>query len=191
MRKIILLTIILLIVPIAAFGILSTTQVQITDNMALDKVSQCETIHWEETIDDFGTCTKNVNAKVCEDDPINKTCHTETQTKEYRCYKGKKTAVKSKEICKDTKMIVTTDKQRTLEYGDWGKCTHSSMGETLLIICDSKYDGNNDGICQSGESCVQFIVTKDSTQTLVRNSQDYFAESDESFFLEKLNLEVI
>jgi len=59
------------------------------------------------------------------------------------------------------------------------------------VICDSKYDGNNDGICQSGESCVKFVVTQDKVERYLKNSQEEFTAEDESFFLEKLDYEVV
>ncbi len=81
-------------------------------------------------------------------------------------------------------------KDYALDYGDWGKCSHVPGNRSLVIFCDSRYDGNNDGVCSSGESCVSFIVSKSGVQRVVRNSADSFSENDESFFLEKLSVEV-
>lgn len=38
------------------------------------------------------------------------------------------------------------------DYSTWGECSLDLPNKGLM--CDSKYDGNNDGICQDGESCL-------------------------------------
>ena len=63
--------------------------------------------------------------------------------------------------------------------------------ETVVITCDSRFDGNNDGVCSSGESCMQYRVEKGNVQTLMKNSRDDFVASDDSFFLEELKMEEV
>lgn len=69
--------------------------------------------------------------------------------------------VKNRTVCKDTgvaRIIAikgATVKDWTCDYSAWGEC--SRQGKS--ITCDSKYDGNNDGICTSGESCIVINVT--------------------------------
>ena len=103
---------------------------------------------------------------------------------------------KSKEICKDKEIQLTINKligeeNYKLEYGNWGKCSYESEDNKAIILCDSKSDGNNDGVCQPGESCIKFIVSKDEIKQLFRNSRKDFVENDESFQQKKLVLEVI
>lgn len=38
----------------------------------------------------------------------------------------------------------------------WGRCSQASK---KTVMCDSRYDGNGDGICQSGESCITIDLT--------------------------------
>jgi len=179
---------------IAAYSLSKITQ--ITGDISLEEVKDCKTIYWNETKDVYGTCTQPYTATVCDDEPLNTSCHTEERYYSDWCKTGTNITEKSREECRDMEMQVMIDKLRgtenyKLEYGGWGKCSYTTESETLIITCDSKLDGNNDGICKPGESCIQFRITKDSTQRLVKNSRYDWVENDETFFLEKLELEEV
>lgn len=45
------------------------------------------------------------------------------------------------------------------DYYTFGNCKINDKADEL--ICDSKYDGNGDGVCQSGESCYTIYITKE------------------------------
>lgn len=62
-----------------------------------------------------------------------------------------------------------------LDMEAFGKCSI----ENEIVTCDSRLDGNGDGICQSGETCIKAYVTEDKIKTLYRNSQKYFTEQEE------------
>jgi hypothetical protein len=40
----------------------------------------------------------------------------------------------------------------TVDYSSWGECGMDKSNKQ--VVCDSKYDGNADGKCTSGESCI-------------------------------------
>ncbi len=44
------------------------------------------------------------------------------------------------------------------DYSTWGECTIDVNNKR--VMCDSNRDGNGDGICQSGESCLILNISK-------------------------------
>ena len=189
-----ILGIVVALLSAATYGLNKITNV--TDDITVTDTKECNTVFYTEEVDTYGNCTHTYDTTVCDDEPLNTSCHTEQQSYDYTCKTGANTVQKSKEECADKELQVTvtkpgSDDHYNLAYGDWGKCSYAPDGEEAVITCDSKYDGNSDGICQSGESCTQFKVSKDGLQKLIKNSEDNFVESDKSFFLEELNMEVL
>ena len=45
------------------------------------------------------------------------------------------------------------------DYSSWGECKVDKSNKRF--VCDSKKDGNADGICNSGESCLIINITKE------------------------------
>ncbi len=82
------------------------------------------------------------------------------------------------------------DKQVELEYAGY-QCTANEYDEVVIVICDSIYDGNGDGICQSGESCMKFEIDGKDVKKYEKNSKHEFMESDDSFFVDKVKVEVL
>lgn len=197
-KNVLILVFVLAALSIATYSISyrKSTITQVTGDISLEEFRDCETVYWTEMEDLHTTCTMYYNNTVCDDEPFNTSCYTEEQSYKYRCKTGEIEVEKSREECKETEMEVTIDtlletKNYKLEYGEWGRCSYETEGETLVITCDSKYDGNNDGICHPGESCIQFRITKDKIQRLMKNSRMDFLEEDETFFLEELSMGVV
>lgn len=194
-KNILIITFALAVLSIAAYSVSysKSSETEITDDISLEEVKDCEMLHWTETEPVYGTCENSYDAIVCDDEPLNTSCYTKEEIYEYECKTGEKEVEKSKEVCRDAEMKVTLfeTEEYSLEYGEWGKCSYTTEDETLVITCDSKYDGNNDGICQPGESCMQFRVANDKIQRLEKNSRLDFIEEDNTFFLDKLSMEEV
>ena len=193
-----LLTVLVVVVTLSVVGIAVPRITQVTADISLDQPESCDTFYWDETENTYGTCTNHHNVSVCSDEPFNTTCIVQERAYyNYTCVTSTKTVQKSEVRCEDKDLMsVTVDKPTgtetyRIDYGDWGLCSYTTEAETLVITCDSKIDGNNDGICRPGESCTQFRITKDNAQRLVKNSRYDFVESDDSFFLEQLNIEEV
>jgi len=172
--------------------VLITTAIAQTNKISLAEVKDCKTVEWETEEPVYGTCTQETLQTVCTDEPKNESCQQQTLSQEYSCQTGTKTVEHSEEVCEPKAIEITkefndviTEKGR-INFKEWGKCSY----EKEEIICDSKFDGNNDGICQSGESCIKFVITANGVKRYVKNSRDDFVEEDSSFFLEKLEYEV-
>ncbi len=168
-----------------------------TNKVSLESIEKCKTIEWETEDPVYETCQKEDITTICDDEPTNKSCHQETAYRDYQCQKGTKTTQHSKEECGIESFEITKEVDDTItekgkiDFKEWGKCSDTKENNELIIICDSKYDGNNDGICQSGESCIKFVVTQNDVKRYIKNSQEDFTEEDDSFFLEKLSYEVM
>lgn len=93
-------------------------------------------------------------------------CYTKTQN----CWIEKVKIKTEKQLivqCKqDTIKIKYKDKSLYKEKLDI-ECTSSSQ----LMICDSKQDGNGDGICQSGETCHTFLIVDTIQYLFTLNSE--------------------
>ncbi len=153
------------------------------------ELANCKTRYWETEEPVVGMCQKEKTKKVCDDEPINLSCHEETVFRDYSCITGTKAVLHTEETCESKELEITNANERLkIDFETWGKCTPIEEEEDLVVICDSKYDGNGDGICQSGESCMKFIISENWVQRYFKNSKDVFTSTDESFFLEKLEV---
>jgi hypothetical protein len=191
-KSLIIILFVFVVLSIAATAVVK----QITADITSEKIQDCKTVYWDETSPTYGTCTYNYNTTVCSDPPKNTSCTITPESYDYQCKTGTSTVQKSKQVCADKELQFSVDKQTSIDnykidYGAWGKCSTSKVNNQLEIICDSKLDGNNDGKCHSGESCIKFVVTKNSITKYLKNSQPDWVQSDETFFLDELNYEVM
>jgi len=80
--------------------------------------------------------------------------------------------------------ITIGNKTEDVDFRSFGNCKIDKE----CIICDSNVDGNADGICQSGESCIKNCYDKGTLVSLQKNSRNDFVITDKSFskYLTKL-----
>ncbi len=160
-------------------------------NISFEQIDDCKTIFWDEEEPVYEICKEEYNQRICNDPPINQSCHDEIRDYNYTCIKTQ-IVHHNREDCKPKELKITKSNEiGRINFGDWGKCTTQEDKDALTVICDSRYDGNGNGVCESGESCIKFEITKEGVRQYLKNSQDEFTEEDESFFLEKLNYEVM
>jgi len=135
----------------------------------------------------YENCTKNITQITCADAPLNQTCTTETKTVLSQCITYKD-VVTPRQIC-DTKSYVIKNKYKLNIEGY--ACQPTKINDVVTVICDSQYDGNGDGICTSGESCLKYVFTNDKQEVYEKNSIDEYVASDDSFYLNKTTVEVL
>jgi hypothetical protein len=63
-------------------------------------------------------------------------------------------------------------------------CTITDDGK-IYLTCDSMYDGNGDGKCTSGESCIQFGIVGNYITRKERNSQDTWQDHDTTYTMKR------
>ncbi len=164
----------------------STQSTSISDRVSV--IEDCEDHTVEKTEIIKGICSDDIPVLVCDDEPANTSCHTDHVTNERDCVKGMKTSTVTEKRC-ETKGYVIDNKIKII-VKDYG-CSFSEEKEGIVVICDSRYDGNGNGICTSGESCVKYIINGQTYQRLEKNSRRDFVVSDDSFFKEKPSEEVL
>ena len=183
-------------VCVLALSLIAIAMAQ-NNKISLTQVNDCVTNEWETEEPIYGTCQQEYTGTVCDDPPINNSCHEETNYYEYQCQTGTQKIPHTEKVCTPKAFEITKETADTvtekgmINFKEWGKCSYEKQENGITVICDSKYDGNNDGICQSGESCIKFIVTADKVEKFLKNSKEEFTAEDESFFLKELNYEVM
>jgi hypothetical protein len=150
----------------------------------VERLDECIDEKYVESVQQYGNCSYDIN--VCDDAPVNQSCHK--ITKVYTCNTGSLNVETTHKNCQTKGYKISKYKLDTEEYA----CSVDTIDkDSTVIICDSKYDGNGDGICTSGESCMKYVITKDSIQSYEKNSKDEYQPSDESYFLNKINVEEV
>ena len=154
----------------------------------IQKIEDCKEIEWAEEENVYGTCTDERTVLSCSDPPANKSCTTSTEVSTYDCVKDTKVVKKTREECKTTALVINGEVKLNVE--DY-VCSTEEDGNEVTVLCDSRYDGNGDGKCTSGESCMKFVVNGAAVSKSEKNSEDEFKEADDSFFIEKASVEVL
>lgn len=91
-----------------------------------------------------------------------------------------------RDVGDNTTMIGWTVEGFSLLQNDNYECTEHVNPTNNTIICDSRIDGNGDGVCTSGESCQKFVISDGELERYERNSADEWLKNDPSYFLERL-----
>jgi len=87
--------------------------------------------------------------------------------------------------------INLTSKEYGMNFKDFGNCSYHADAKDntkVKIICDSYYDSNQDGVCQSGESCCTYYCDKDECDFNEKNCElnHYIQRIQEKMGLNKL-----
>jgi hypothetical protein len=154
----------------------------------VEKLEDCTAYPYEVTEPLYSNCTEQRVVQLCEDEPLNTSCVNQSVDYVYLCAGGSKTSVKYRTEC-ETKGVVV-DEALQIDTENYA-CNTEDDGDKVIVICDSKYDGNGDGICQSGESCLKYVVDGKKYQRFEKNSREDYVEKDKSFFVEHANVEVL
>jgi len=148
----------------------------------------CRNITWEEEEDVYGICSEDYLVTLCDDEPLNTSCSEVTKQHEYSCYQGQENIQKTKQECQTTGYVINNVVDiDTSMYS----CSTTEEGENIVLLCDSKFDGNGDGICTSGESCQKFVVNNNNFEAYEKNSKENFMLEDNSFFIDRASVEVL
>jgi hypothetical protein len=149
-------------------------------NHVVERIDNCVDEKYFESVPQLGTCQHNIS--VC--DELNTSCHNAAEN--YSCYTNSINIEKTAKKCNTKGYKISKYNFSTEEYS----CSIDTTDkDSTVMVCDSKYDGNGDGICTSGESCMKYVITKDSIASFEKNSKDEYAPADESYFLNKITVE--
>ena len=80
-------------------------------------------------------------------------------TESYQSYEkiGERNVQKNRTICRNAGFTINS--AGAIKKINFDKAGYYCTSDINIITCDSVYDGNGDGICDSGESCVKFEAT--------------------------------
>ena len=172
---------------IGMFAIADPEQRTIQETANVDRNEECRVETWQEDLHIWNDCSLNRTIRDCSDPPLNESCTEHQEFLEQSCYVRTEKINKSREICKVTDYVVNDIVKIS---ADRYTCSVSEDGK-IYITCDSKYDGNGNGICTPGESCIQFGIVGSSVQQKFRNSQEEFVDYDASFFTQTGTVKVL
>jgi hypothetical protein len=150
----------------------------------VQKIQECKDKIVQDVVPVYGNCTRPV---VCQN-ITNETCDPSITEEIYQCYTGIQNIDRTVTECKTVGLKINNKIQ--LDIRDYACSTQNDTG-TVTVVCDSKYDGNGDGICTSGESCMKFIVNGSNVEKYKKNSRNGFVSGDSSYFLNEVSVEVL
>lgn len=154
-------------------------------------IENCQLVSYTEDEVEYGLCSMDETVSICDEPGDNSTeaaCRDENVLTQYECVTDIKKIPKERIECTKKELIIKEKYNINLqEYG----CKATSEGGTVTAICDSKYDGNGDGICTSGESCMKFVVDSNGVKKSEKNSMDVFTEKAYDYFVSRVQPEVL
>ena len=122
---------------------------------AIQEEQECIQVPYEIQQPIIGSCTETYPTIVCDDYPINSSCHEATEDVTHTCVTGYETITQYKQECHTTVLIINNYFAiPTTTYA----CSAIEGDDLITVTCDSKYDGDGNGVCNSGESCVQYEI---------------------------------
>jgi hypothetical protein len=144
---------------------------------SVQRIESCQNTSVQEIVPNYATCSSNTPVTTCSDAPTNASCITTFVARPYPCINGTSTITTTKTSCSTNGYVINN--VVTLNTTGYG-CSATDNGK-VYVTCDSNTDGNGDGICTSGESCVQFGIVGTFVTTQERDSQDQWVDNDPSF----------
>ncbi len=161
-----------------------TTAAVVVDSGPVQKIQDCVDVQYTVEEPVYGTCTWH--GMVCDDEPANTTCSI--QDRSFQCKTGVQPATKTKQECKTTGLKIDNGhKVVQLDIHDYG-CSTEQSGTSIIVTCDSKFDGNGDGTCSSGESCQRIVIDGESITKSEKNSDLDYSEKSDSYFVQEMEV---
>ena len=172
--------------------------VVVDNNVTVNEIKDCYTKFYDETEDVFdyvarerdvyGSCIYYLNTTICNDEPFNTSCYINSTEAEYQCvigsepYQsygkvGEQVVQKSREIC--SKKAYTVEIAGSTKKIDFEKAGYYCSLEENILTCDSVHDGDGNGICKSGETCIKFELTSDGISTIYKKKDSVALQNTE------------
>ncbi|MBI2546704.1 hypothetical protein HYV81_06010 [Candidatus Woesearchaeota archaeon] len=163
-----------LILALVAIGVISPVEtIQVNPSLKVDKNLDCQSVSYEELApvyenvteqrEIWGTCQVfSVENQTNQPKP----CITANETYIVTIQTGYQNVTKQRQECAEDSYTITANSiTEDIIYKQFGRCSYQNITDGIVITCDSKYDGNGDGKCQSGESCCSYTVTSAGIQS--------------------------
>ena len=125
---------------------------QITPAISLEETETCKTAFYNEIQNIYNNCIYYNNYTTClNTSGPNTACSLQQNTWNFQCKTGEITLVKNTTECRPNKEFIISIDQGTavlkkqIDYSEWGPCIYSQENSCLIVTCQSRYDGANDG----------------------------------------------
>lgn len=178
---------------IALWATMSSGLSMVTADIATENVTSCSGDNRTEIVKEYQNCLATYRACTQAGN-----CTTADRATYTACVKNARIQlheiINRPQVCSDKGMRIyikseILNKIYEIKDPDY-QCSSITSSSTLVVICDSNHDGNGDGVCQAGESCVSFIFNRYGHTQLVRNSNSEFSDQDASFIQRPTRMEV-
>lgn len=127
-------------------------------DILIDTNYECRNQVYYDYKTEWETCQKQV---IC--DKENKSCVSGIV--EYQCNPKQVKITKTKQVCERKSYSINMNNEKKIfEFPQGYVCDYTETEEGISIVCDSIIDGNGDGKCSSGESCIIYDLTNKVTE---------------------------
>jgi hypothetical protein len=152
------------------------------------ELQTCVNVSYTEEVAVEQTCTSEHLEFWCDpSDLLNLSCSWQNRSYTFTCI-NRTLVPTTKQECSTTGFLVNNKvKLDTNLY----RCSGEVVGSKTIMTCDSRFDGNGDGVCTSGESCMQFTIDGTTVTTKEKNSRDDFVADDDSYYAKEATAEVL
>ena len=171
---------------------------QINDRISVEEAQICTITLYNQIQNVYSPCIYYDNRTLCLNTTgPNTDCSFGQDLLNMTCYMGQITVAKNRTECKSNNdFIISINKGNTIikkqiDSSAWGPCIYSNENDCLIVTCQSKYDGANDGHfhgCSGGTTCQKFRICNGEIKVFYKNSREDFVETDPTFYLPKLEI---
>jgi|GEM_PF-6722302 len=152
------------------------------------EIQVCRDVTWIEAQPILSTCTTEYTVHDClNESDGSEICTDRLQSDDYPCVTGAEPVERQRRDCVTNGYLAD---EHTIINTVGYQCSLLDDGK-IFITCDSVSDGNGDGVCTPGESCVEYAVVGEYVVRRERNSGISFVDQDASFFMPRMLTEVL
>jgi len=124
---------------------------QITPTIKLEETETCKTAFYDEVQNIYNNCVYYNNYTTCLNaSGPNTACSLQQNTWNFQCKTGEITLLRNTTECKPNNEFISINQEaavlkKQIDYSEWGPCIYSQENSCLIVTCQSRYDGANDG----------------------------------------------
>lgn len=188
--------VVLVIFLVSLLAITVASQIPQAATISVEEAKACNTIFYDDIQSVYGNCIDYYNYTDCLNSTgPNTACSLKQIQRSFRCKTGEIAVRKNSTVCnplnKFTIIVArgSVTEKKEIDFSSWGACIYNNQNNCLVVTCQSRYDGANDGQfhgCTSGTSCQKFEICESKVKVSYKNSRNDFVEEDPTFRLDKL-----
>lgn len=162
--------------------------VEKSKNPVIETLLTCKSIPYKGKKFVSDVCHETKTIRNCIDDRNDTSCSVGSINYTTKCNTRIEWEDRVKKECRTKGYII--DNKIKISSSDYN-CSASRSNGQITVICDSLHDGDGNGICSSGESCLKYEIDKTQITKFEKNSRNDFTRADDTFFKISPSAEVI